>query len=1015
MGMAWPIGWGCMTDLVAWLQVMHTASGFRSPLQPSFAPPRKQPPYLSPSHEHSSRPTKGNSVIKASHALVALRTPTGAAGPIRSDAFQAAAAPSSRRAHLAVAVIFAITLALLVSAAPALATTAHSYVGQFGSAGTGGGAFTPGGPNALTVEQSSGDVFALDPVRVGGGIFAPRIERFNAAGDFQSAIDLDGTVVIYPNALAIDPAGSGSIYVGGLDNVTQATGTVLKYSAAGAFDYTLSPAGSATTFAYPVALAVDPVDGTLYVNAVSEATGLPVIDEFDDTGAYLSSFDGSASSPDGAFGAISALALDASHRLYVTDGAKARVDRYDATGEWQATVDDGSRGAPGALAADPTSSELYVLEAGPLGQQVTSFSASGAAPLESFGAGHITSAAGIAVNHASGAVYTADAGITAVERFATYLAPTVTTEGASAISASEATLAGTINPEGVAGATTYRFDYGLDANYGASTAATDTGGGSADLPAAATVTGLSPATTYHYRLFGANVQGSSAGADATFTTAAAQVAVDTQAPYASAITPSTATLNATLNPNGADTTYHFEYGTDSSYGSSTPDGSAGSAVGETPAPATISGLQPATTYHFRVVAENGIGGAVQGTDATFTTAPGTPPTATDVSAVAARLHATINPQGSAAGYFFEYGTTVGYGTNTLQTNLASGSADVPVSQNISPLTPGTTYHFRVVETISTGQTVSSNDATFTTIPAAAVTTTPVTDVTPASATLNASIDTHGNAGTYSFAVTSPDSAYATTTTSAPLSASNGSQGISVPLTGLPAGASYVVRASATVAGITVWGEQAVFSTPELPPFTPPAPAPSISAAPYGCSAPHLNPPNAHPKAGDSVTVTGSDLGVGGSIALGSSQLQPSIWSTSAIGFQVPEGTSGTQPLIVNCGAVSNTVGLAVLQAPSNAFTITKVSVKGSTASLSVKVPGPGKLQSTGANTSASSKTLSQASTAQLAVHLTKAGKKALAKARSRKLTVALRVSFAPAGGTAASKTQSITFKRRAAH
>ena len=905
-------------------------------------------------------------------------------------------------------------LALTLCAAPALATTAHSYAGQFGSAGSGGGQFTGGGPNALTIDQASGDVFALDTARTLAGLAAPRVERFVAAGDFQDAFDIDGTLMSSPTALAIDPAGSASIYVGGLDNATQTTGSVLKYSAAGAFTYALDPTGTGSTFGYPVSLAVDPSDGTVYLNATSDATGLPVVDAFDNTGVFITSFDGSTSSPDGAFGAVSALAVDASHRLYVTDAAKARVDRYAAGGEWQATVDDGSRGAPGAIAADPTSSELYILEAGPLGQQITSFSAGGAAPLESFGAGHLTGASAIAANHASGSVYTADPAIAAVERFTTFTAPTVTTESSSAVTASEATLNGTINPEGVAGTTTYRFDWGADTNYGNSTPETDSGGGSSNVPAAATISGLQPGTTYHYRLVGTNGSGSSFGGDESFTTAAAQVAVDAQGPpFASAISPEGATFNDVLNPNGADTTYRYEYGTDTSYGSTSADGDAGAATGETSAPASISGLQPATTYHFRIVAENGVGSAVQGADATFTTGPGTAPSASNVTSNFATLRASVIPGASGSNYHFEYGPTTAYGTSTPEVSLSAGGSEVPVSVGVFQLSPGSEYHFRVVA-LTNGQTVSSNDATFTTIAAAAVTTAPVTGVTPTTAALNASIDTHGNPGTVSFAVSSPDSAYAASTPAVALAATSGPQDVSVPLTGLPPGAEYVVRASATVAGTTAWGEQVTFQTPGLPPFNPPAPPPSISGAPYGCAAPHINPLNAHPKAGDPVTVSGSDLGVGGTIALGSTQLQPSSWSASAIGFQVPEGATGTQPLTINCGVVSNTVGLTVLTTPSNAFTITKASVKGSTATLSVQLPGPGKLQSTGTNTAATGKTLSRASTAELTVHLTKAGKKALAKARTKKLTVTLRVSFTPAGGTGASKTQSVAFKRKAA-
>jgi hypothetical protein len=898
-----------------------------------------------------------------------------------------------------------------VGSVPAVALVAHSYAGQFGSVGVGGGAFAGGGPNGLVVEQSGGGVFVLDPVRTNSeGLFAPRVERFSAAGDFVGAFGVDAGVLIVPTALAFDAAGAGSVYVGGLEAVAQVSGSVLKYSAAGVFDGAVSSGGSGTTFGYPVVLAVDPADGTLYVNGVSEATGLPVIDVFDSTGKFVTHFDGSKGSPDGGFGAVAGVAVDAAHRLYVTDGVKARTDRYDAAGEWQATVDDGSRGAPSAVAVDPVSGELEVLEAGALGQQITRFSAGGAAPVESFGVGHITAAGAIAVTHSSGTVYTADAGVGVVERFTTFIAPSVSSEAASGITASAATLNGTINPEGVAGATTYHFEWGVDGSYGNPTPETDTGGGSADVPATATITGLTPGTTYHYRLDGTNGSGSSMGADETFTSAAAAPAVDVQGPtVASAITTTGATLNDVVNPNGADTTYRYEYGTDTSYGASTPDGDAGSTTGESPAVVPVTGLTPGTTYHARIVAENGVGAPVDGADSTFTTAPATTPTATSITSNSATLNASVIPGATGSSYHFEYGTTTAYGTSTPELGLGAGAVEVPVSSGTFALQPGTQYHFRLVATTN-GQTVSSDDETFTTIPAAAVTTTPVTGVTPMTATLNATIDTHGVAGAYSFAVTSPDSAYAATTTPASLSAASGPQSVSVALEGIPPGAHYIVRASATVAGTTVWGEPVTFETPALPPFTPTPPPPVISANPYGCLAPHINPVNAHPRAGDTVTVTGTDLGVGGTIALGTTQIQPSTWTATAFTFVVPDATTGTQPLTINCGTASNTVGVAIAQAPSNAFTITNTKVKGTTATLTINVPGPGRIQVSGANTSSASKTVTKASTTRLTIHLTKASKKTLANAKNNKLTTTAHVTYTPTAGNPATHTHTITYK-----
>jgi hypothetical protein len=87
---------------------------------------------------------------------------------------------------------------------------------------------------------------------------------------------------------------------------------------------------------------------------------------------------------------------------------------------------------------------------------------------------------------------------------------------------------------------------------------------------------------------------------------------------ASAISSTSATLNGTVNPNKETTSYHFNYGTTTSYGSVTPTASVTGNAGKSVS-ATVTGLAPSTTYHFRLVATNP-SGAANGQDLTFTTA-----------------------------------------------------------------------------------------------------------------------------------------------------------------------------------------------------------------------------------------------------------------------------------------------------------------------------------------------------------------------------------------------------------
>lgn len=95
-------------------------------------------------------------------------------------------------------------------------------------------------------------------------------------------------------------------------------------------------------------------------------------------------------------------------------------------------------------------------------------------------------------------------------------APVVSTGSATAVSETEATLNGTVNPSEQE--TTYFFEYGETAAYGQKTAELSAGSGSAAVAKSATVSELTLGTTYHFRLVAKNVTGTSHGLDRTFKT-----------------------------------------------------------------------------------------------------------------------------------------------------------------------------------------------------------------------------------------------------------------------------------------------------------------------------------------------------------------------------------------------------------------------------------------------------------------------------------------------------------------
>jgi hypothetical protein len=87
---------------------------------------------------------------------------------------------------------------------------------------------------------------------------------------------------------------------------------------------------------------------------------------------------------------------------------------------------------------------------------------------------------------------------------------------------------------------------------------------------------------------------------------------------ASNIAPSSVVLNATVNPKGAATTYFFQYGTTVIYGGLTPSTAVGKGTTGVKVSVAVGGLAPATTYHYRVVAQNSKG-ITRGKDRTFKT------------------------------------------------------------------------------------------------------------------------------------------------------------------------------------------------------------------------------------------------------------------------------------------------------------------------------------------------------------------------------------------------------------
>jgi hypothetical protein len=109
--------------------------------------------------------------------------------------------------------------------------------------------------------------------------------------------------------------------------------------------------------------------------------------------------------------------------------------------------------------------------------------------------------------------------------------------------------------------------------------------------------------------------------------AATPPTVATSSPDTTLITDTYALLSGSVNPKGTATSYFFQWGTTTDYGQATPVTSASNGTADVPVDVSLDGLQPSTTYHYRLVAgpttpkDPANPEYVYGLDAQFTTAP----------------------------------------------------------------------------------------------------------------------------------------------------------------------------------------------------------------------------------------------------------------------------------------------------------------------------------------------------------------------------------------------------------
>jgi hypothetical protein len=173
-----------------------------------------------------------------------------------------------------------------------------------------------------------------------------------------------------------------------------------------------------------------------------------------------------------------------------------------------------------------------------------------------------------------------------------------------------------------------------------------------------------------------------------------------------------ATVRGTVDPNGAETAYRFEYtsAADGDFDLRTADASAGDGISTVPVQESLTGLAADTTYRYRLIAwpADDPEATVTGAERTFRT-----PTLPGVNTGFARntgmdrttLVGKVDPNRSQTSWWYEYGTTSAFGEQTPAMDAGRASTVQEVTTDLTGLRAYTTYHYRIVAENAAGRRV----------------------------------------------------------------------------------------------------------------------------------------------------------------------------------------------------------------------------------------------------------------------------------------------------------------------